>query len=198
MTSIKAFIKSHVVPIYFALAFAISWGGLLAIDGLRGMSGDTWQSDPRLPFFFVAMLAGPSTAALLLTSVVSGRTGFRELLSSLLRWRVGTRWYAVALLTAPVVFTAVHLALSLASPVFLPSIVTMSGTASFLMFSVAGALAVGFFEELGWTGFANPRRSCRHTGCSWCGSTTGPEACSLRCSCTRACQRPRLSSVLRR
>jgi membrane protease YdiL (CAAX protease family) len=69
---------------------------------------------------------------------------------------VGARWYAAALLTAPVVFTAVHLSLSLASPVFRPSIVTMSGTASLLLSSIAGALAVGFFEELGWTGFAIP------------------------------------------
>jgi len=109
------------VPIYFALTFAISWGGLLAIGGLGGLSGATWQSDPRLPLFFLAMLAGPSIAALLLTSVVSGHAGLRELLSRLLRWRVGARWYAVALLTAPIVFAAVHLALSLASPVFLPA-----------------------------------------------------------------------------
>jgi CAAX protease family protein len=150
------------VPIYFALTFAISWGGLLAIGGLGGLSGATWQSDPRLPFFVLAMLAGPSAAALLLTSVVSGHAGLRELLSRLLRWRVGARWYAVALLTAPIVFAAVHLALSLASPVFLPSIVTMSGTASLLMFSIAGALAVGVLEELGWTGFAIPRLRRRH------------------------------------
>jgi hypothetical protein len=96
VTSTKGFITSHSVPIYFALAFAISWGGLLAIGGLGGMSGATWQSDPRLPFLVLAMLAGPSIAGLPLTSLVSGRAGLRELLSRLLRWRVGARWFAIA------------------------------------------------------------------------------------------------------
>jgi len=38
----------------------------------------------------------------------------------------------------------------------------MSGTALLLMFSIAGALAVGVLEELGWTGFAIPRLRRRH------------------------------------
>jgi len=154
MTSLKAFLRRHPARTFFALAFAISWGGLLVVGGLSQMSSSTWQSDPRLPFLVLAMLAGPSVAGLLSTGVVSGRVGLRELLSRLLRWRVGVRWYAVALLTAPLVFTAVHLAHSLASPMFLPSIVTTSDRASLLTFGIAGAVMVGVFEELGWTGFA--------------------------------------------
>jgi membrane protease YdiL (CAAX protease family) len=161
MTRMNAFIKSHPVRTYFGLAFTISWGGLLVVGGPSETSGTTWQSDPRLPFLVLAMLAGPSVAGLLLTGVVSGRAGLRELLSRLLRWRVGARWYAVALLTAPLVFTAVHIALSLTSPVFLPSIVTMSDRAS-LLSGIAGALVVGFFEEVGWTGFAIPRLRPRY------------------------------------
>jgi uncharacterized protein len=158
MSSINAAIKSHPVPTYFALAFAISWGGLLVVGPPDGTSGTTWQSDPRLPFLVLAMLAGPSVAGLLLTGVVSGRAGLRELLSRLLRWRIGARWYAVALLTAPLVFMAVHFSLSLISPVFLPGILT----ASLLLPGIAGALVVGFFEELGWTGFAIPRLRLRY------------------------------------
>src|SRR5688572_6640988 len=116
MSRLKVFVARHPVPTYFALTFAISWGGLLAVGGLDGMSGTTWQSDPRLPFLVVAMLAGPSIAGLLLTALVSGRAGLRKLLSRLLRWRVEPRWYAVALLTAPVVFITVHSALSFALP----------------------------------------------------------------------------------
>jgi len=163
MSQLKVFVARHPVPTYFALTFAISWGGLLAVGGLSGMSSTTWQADPRLPFFVVAMLAGPSIAGLLLTALVSGRAGFRELLSRLLRCRVDARWYAVALLTAPVVFITVHFALSLASPVFRPSVFTTRDTASVLLSAIAGALAVGVFEELGWTGFAIPTLRARYT-----------------------------------
>lgn len=151
------------LAIYFVLAFAISWGGLLAIGGLEGLSVDTWQSDPMLPLMVAAMLAGPSAAGIGMTALVSGRAGLRELLARLLRWRVGMRWYGVALLVAPCVFIVVHLALSLVSPVFLPSVVTVSDSASLALASVSGALAVGFFEEIGWTGFAVPHLRARHS-----------------------------------
>jgi membrane protease YdiL (CAAX protease family) len=156
VSAVKAFLTRHPASIYFTLTFAISWGGLLVLGGLRGLSATTWQSDPRLPFFVLAMLAGPSVSGLLLTGVVSGRAGLRDLLAGLLRFRVGARWYAVALLTAPVVFGAVHFVLSFASPAFFPRIVTTSDAVPLLLFGIAGAVAVGFFEELGWTGFAIP------------------------------------------
>src|SRR5215204_2712418 len=78
------------------------------------------------------------------------------------RWRVGARWYAVALLSAPLLATAVSLALSLTSPEFLPGIFTSDDKATLLLFGIAGAIMVGIFEELGWTGFAVPALRLRH------------------------------------
>jgi membrane protease YdiL (CAAX protease family) len=148
---------------YYALVFAISWGGvLLVIGGPGGIPGTPEQFERLLPFAIPVMLVGPGVAGLLLTGLVDGRAGFRELLSRLLRWRVGARWWAVALLAAPLVFTAVHLALSLISPVFLPGILTTDDKATFLLSGIAGALVVGILEELGWTGFATPRLLARH------------------------------------
>jgi membrane protease YdiL (CAAX protease family) len=57
---------------------------------------------------------------------------------------------------------AVPLALSLASPVFLPTIVTADDKAAVLL----AGMAVGFttlLEELGWTGFATPRLRLRYS-----------------------------------
>jgi uncharacterized protein len=161
--AVKLFITRHPVLTYYALAFTISWGGvLLVVGGPGGIPGTAEQFKRLLPFAIPALLAGPSVAGILLTGLVSGRAGFRELLSRLLRWRVGARWYAVALLTAPFLMTAGTLALSLISPVFLPNIVTTSDRASLLLFGIAWGLIVGFFEELGWTGFAMPRLRRRH------------------------------------
>jgi len=157
MATIKAFIRRHALPAYFALTFAISWGAVLVvIGGPGGLRGTTAQSDPLFPFVYLAMLAGPSAAGILLTSLVDGRAGLRELMGRLLEWRVDARWWAVALLTAPLLITATLLTLSLASPTFLPGILTSPGKASLLLFGIAVGLGAGCFEELGWTGFAVP------------------------------------------
>jgi len=156
MSTITAFIKRHPAPTYFALTFAISWGGVLIVVGPGGIPGAPEQNEALFPFAYLAMLAGPSVAGILLTGLVHGKAGFREVRSRLLRWRVGARWYAIALLTAPLVATAVLLALSLANPKFLPGILVSDDKASILLFGLAVGLGAGVFEELGWTGFAQP------------------------------------------
>jgi len=111
-----------------------------------------------IPVMILAMLIGPAAASILLTEVVSGRAGYRELLSRLVGWRVGIGSYIAALLTAPVVLTTVPLTLSLWSRQFMARIFTESGKGSVLLmgFVVGGAVAA-CFEELGWTGFVIPR-----------------------------------------
>lgn len=163
MTTIKAFIKRHPVPTYFALTFAISWGGiLLVIGGPGAIPSPSEQAMLLLPVAILVMLVGPSVAGILLTGLVYGRAGFREFLSRLLRWRVGARWYAVALLATPLLVTATLFALLPTSPVFLPGIFASDDKASLLLVGIAAGLVVGIFEEIGWTGFAVPRLRLRY------------------------------------
>jgi membrane protease YdiL (CAAX protease family) len=163
MTAIKAFIKRHPVLTYYALTFAISWGGILIAVGPNGIPGTPEQFERLLPFVVLAMIAGPTVAGILLTGLVYGRAGYREVLSRLLRWQVGIRWYAVALLIAPLLMTAIPLALSLLFPEFLPGVITKSDKASLLLMGIAAGLVAGIFEELGWTGFAIPRLRLRYS-----------------------------------
>ncbi|MCE7980037.1 MAG: CPBP family intramembrane metalloprotease [Caldilinea sp. CFX5] len=163
MTTIQAFIKKHSLPIYFALTFALSWGGILVVIGGPGaIPSPSAQAMLLLPVAILVMLSGPSVAGLLLTALVTGRVGVAELLSRLCRWRVGARWYAVALLTTPLLATAILLALARTSPLFLPAIVTTDDKVSLLLTGIAIGLVVGFLEELGWTGFAIPRLRRRY------------------------------------
>jgi membrane protease YdiL (CAAX protease family) len=151
-------IKRHPLTTYFALTFIISWGAILIIVGPGGIPVTTEQ----VVMLGMATLLGPSIAGILLTGLASGRVGLRELLSRLLKWRVGARWYVVALLTAPLSTAAVLFALSLLSPEFLPAIFTSDDKATLLLFGILAGLMVGIFEELGWTGFAIPRLRLRY------------------------------------
>jgi membrane protease YdiL (CAAX protease family) len=157
MKTIKALIKRHPLLSYFALTFAITWGlFVLAVGGPGGIPA-TKEEFTTMPLLAIlAALLGPSVSGILLTGLVYGREGFRNLFTRMRRWRVGARWYAVALLTAPLVSTAVLIPLSLISPVFLPGIFASEAKVSFVLMGIVVGLIVGIFEELGWTGFAVP------------------------------------------
>ena len=158
MTTIKAFIKSHPLLSFFALVFAIAWGGILIlVGGPSGIPTNEEQFERLMPWVMLALLAGPSVAGIVLTGLVYGREGFRNLLTRMRRWRVGARWYALALLTAPLLYVGVSLALLLTSSEFVPGILATSDKASLLLMGIAyGLLGGGLLEELGWTGFATP------------------------------------------
>ena len=152
MTTSKAFVKSHPLLSYFALVFAISSGGLLIAVGREGLPLDARNSWIAA----LALFAGPSVAGPLMTGLVHGRAGLRELLARLLRWRVSARWYAVALLSTPLLVIPILLALSLISPLFLPDAFTTEDVVALLLLGLMVGGIGGFSEELGWTGFAVP------------------------------------------
>jgi membrane protease YdiL (CAAX protease family) len=102
---------------------------------------------------FAFMAAGPSSAGLLLTMVLSGRRGLAELVGRLRHVRVPLRWYALALLTCPLLLLVVLLPLS--------SLVSTDFAPSFLPFGIVAGVLAGALEEIGWTGFATPRLLAR-------------------------------------
>jgi hypothetical protein len=164
MRTIKAFILRHPVLTYYALTFAISWGGVLILGAPYGMPAASEVSNKVWPIVFVPYFLGPSISGILLTGLVHGKAGLRELLSRLLKWRVGARWYAVALLTAPLLVTLILLELSLTSPAFLPDMLTTADKAGLVLTGlVVGLFFGGFLEELGWTGFAVPELRRRYS-----------------------------------
>ena len=158
------FIKSHPVLAYYVITFVISCAAfVMAVGGPGGIPGTPESINQLMLMAILGLLAGPSVAGLLTTGLVNGKAGYRDFLSRLLKWRVGIRWYAIALLTAPLLFTTVLLSLSLLSPTFLPGIFTTSDRAGLLLFGLIVGLMAGFFEEIGWTGFAIPNIRKRYS-----------------------------------
>ena len=172
MTKIKEFIKTHSVLTYFVLTFIFTWGCMAMAIYPSGFPITEEQFETAGALVYVAMLVGPSGAGILLTGLLDGRAGVHKLLSRLIKWRVGVRWYAVALLTAPLLITTILLSLSLISSEFQPTIFTSNNKTAAVLTAIAVGLAVGFFEELGWTGFAVPRMR-QHYGVLTTGLTIG-------------------------
>ena len=136
MSSITTFVKRHPLVGFFTLAYALTWPWipLVSVSPLWGFPA----------------LFGPATAAIIVAAVTEGRTGVRDLLGRMTRWRVGVRWYAVALgLPALLTLAAMSLHLLLGAPTSV-----QLGGLSALNFVVFG-LIVG--EELGWRGYALPK-----------------------------------------
>jgi membrane protease YdiL (CAAX protease family) len=162
MRTVKAFVKSHPVLAYYLLVFTISWGGILIVVSPSGIPGTPEEFQRLLPIVLLALLGGPSAACVLLTAFIYGRAGLAELLSRLVKWRVRVRWYAVALLTAPLLLMVIPLALSLIFSEFIPRIFVADDKTSLFVMGIGAGIMGGFLEELGWTGFAIPRLRMRY------------------------------------
>jgi membrane protease YdiL (CAAX protease family) len=150
------------VLIYFALVFVISWGGGFLILGPEGLPLRAEEFETLGALLYVATLAGPSVAGILLTGIVDGQPGLRQLMALLRRWRVGWSWYALALLPA-LVTAATALLMSLASADFRLPMLDSHDKTGVLTRALGPALLVGVFEEIGWTGFAAPHLRARHS-----------------------------------
>src|SRR5690348_16558698 len=108
MTTMKRtnIVQRHPVVTDFALAFGIAWGGILLVVTPTGLPGRAADISQLVPLVFLAMIAGPSIASLILTGLVNGKAGYRDLIARLTCWRVGIRWYG-ALLIAPLLLIAI-------------------------------------------------------------------------------------------
>jgi membrane protease YdiL (CAAX protease family) len=155
--NLKLSIERHPLASYFLLAYTIAWGGMLVAIGPGGLAPATTRPIGAVLLVFLAMLLGPSLAGVALTAALEGTAGLRALLARWLRWRVDLRWYAAVILTAPLALLAIGAALAGASPVFMPRLLGGGDPATVLGFGLAIGLLAGFFEEIGWTGFATPR-----------------------------------------
>jgi membrane protease YdiL (CAAX protease family) len=142
MDTITGFVKRYSVIIFFILAYLFSWS-FWPLFNLGKVP------TPILPL-------GPVIAALIVVPIVGGKAGFKAWASRIVRWRVGLRWYAVAIfLPILMVLTAVLINILLGAPV--PTREQLSIWPSLWSELLFIVLFVDLGEEPGFRGFALPR-----------------------------------------
>jgi membrane protease YdiL (CAAX protease family) len=137
---------------YFLLAYAAS-GVALAFIGLPRLDGLGGRPPISLAMFPVIVIAA-GIAGVGMTAATDGRTGLRLLGARMVRWHLG-RWWLVLLLPP----LGILLVLT-----WMRLFVSASFAPQFLAFGIGIGLVAGFFEEIGWTGFAYPRLRARLGG----------------------------------
>ena len=150
---------------FFVMAYAFTWivispwtlgatgAGLLPVDLAAPATG---------PLLAAGILAGPALAAIIMAAVTEGRTGVQRLLGRLVLWRVGVRWYLLALLGVPLIMLVGFWVYAMARP----DLGALGGPAYGLTYLVEFILIMilggPLFEEIGWRGFALPRLQRRY------------------------------------
>ncbi|EZH75752.1 hypothetical protein ATO12_02890 [Aquimarina atlantica] len=147
----------YLLLIYFVLTFLISWTGLVFIMGIDGFTGKKEIPDSQIPLLFLAMCAGPFIAGLLVNYFENGKASFKQLKTRMGIWKVGVRWYVIALFSAPLLFGLTYILLSSFSSKFSPILLSTDDLLFLVLGGILGGIVAGFFEEIGWTGFAVPK-----------------------------------------
>jgi len=136
------FIQRIALPIYLILTPLISLAIALFLP---------------VPVLVIALLLllVPSTLAILLTGLAEGRKSLADLLKKLFQWRIGLRWYAIALgLPSGIILASSVLVVLLG---WAPAVQFNVPERSMLIVNSIFIPLVAILEELGWRGYALPR-----------------------------------------
>lgn len=143
---------------FFLLTFLVTWSVWFAASGLAA-PGNTGFFGGRGPVFLLGVFA-PALVALALTAHDEGRTGVMRLLARIGHWRVGARWYVLAISYFAVIKLAaalVHRVVTGAWPPFGDTSVVL------MLLGIAVSTLAQAGEEVGWRGYALPRLA-QHLG----------------------------------
>ena len=150
----RHWLRDHSTAVFLALTFGITWSiaatAMLASDWFTAVFGGL---NSRAPMFYLAVWS-PNVAALLVTLMIGGWSGIKDLFARLFRWRVRPWVWIAALGFHPALMLVVELiGLAFGDP--LPTTANWHALAAGLVYLPLIALGP-LGEELGWRGFLLP------------------------------------------
>jgi membrane protease YdiL (CAAX protease family) len=144
---------------FFSLTYAVTWTCFIAAAVIMGTVA---SRSPRFAGLAgLLLLVGtfaPSAVALWLTARADGRAGTRAMLSRVLEWRVGVRWYVFAV----GYMAAIKLAAALVHRVVTGAWPPLGQAVWYIIIVNIALMTLGQAgEEIGWRGYALPRLAAR-------------------------------------
>jgi uncharacterized protein len=146
-----AIIRRYPLPVFFILAYLLSWIFLIPLMLSQQGVGIRISYD----IFFLLGGWGPTLAAILITALIAGKQSVKAFLIRGLQWRVGFRWYLVVLLLPAITGLGaifIHMVFGGEAPQFLIREYGLMLIPIFLIGLFTGPIS----EEFGWRGFAQP------------------------------------------
>ncbi|PKV52846.1 CAAX prenyl protease-like protein [Aquimarina sp. MAR_2010_214] len=154
----RAYAKRNPITSFFILTFIISWSGILIVASQTGIPATAKQFDKLLPIAMIPYLFGPSIAGFVMLGITKGKKGFKMLFKKLVKWRLGTRLYLIAIFTIPILSIISLFILNQFSEVYTPDIITTDDKITLILSGlIYGIVGGGILEEFGWSGFATPK-----------------------------------------
>jgi hypothetical protein len=139
------FLRGHIVAVFFALTYLISWSCWIGFGGMIALLGGF----------------GPSLAGLICAGISDSRPGIASLLKRILAWRVSWKAYLFAI--------SVPFLLAFFPLIFFgwmggasPRIENLVRVPQLLPMFLGSLFVGGLSEETGWRGFALPQLRQRH------------------------------------
>jgi uncharacterized protein len=156
---LRSWIIRHPITSFLVLAYATT-AALAFVP--RSLTEPGLLPGGATPHGILENVVGSAVPAFIVTALVDGRAGVRDLARRSLRWRVPLRWYAISLLAPPLILLlAVTVLYGLAPLQVLGQNWVLIFT-SFLPALVIAVVLNNVAEEIGWTGFTFAQLQDRH------------------------------------
>ena len=143
-------VRRHPFLAYYILTFALSWGGFVLVVGPVSLVNANWQAEGKLLVRGRRHAGGPEYRGLAADRPGRWTRWISRPVAATPHMARRHRWYALAILPAPIVSAGILFMLSIPSP-----LLSADDRAAVLLGGF-GAAVTTIFEEIGWTGFAVP------------------------------------------
>ena len=154
----KSYVKRYPVLTYLFLTFVITWTCWIIVFLMFEPYRASPELTPTILLIILEILAkigacGPGIAGIILTLTLYGKSGLRDFVNRIFRWKVNPFYYLFAFFI-PIMIYMIPLSIELILGESFPNTIAEYGLIGFIFHYLSRLLLGNYEEEMGWRGFA--------------------------------------------